>query len=76
MAAPEGFTESEWKALGAHTCPRDPRTCNCRIHYAVDSDTEWTGLRVIKPPPETKINRTPARQPWEPRPSRHLRKAA
>jgi hypothetical protein len=76
MPAPEGFTESEWAALGSHTCPRDPRSCTCRVHYGVDQDTTWTGLRIVKTPEPPKINRNPARQPWVPRPPRHLRRAA
>ena len=76
MASPDGFTESEWRALGAHTCPRDPRRCNCQVHYGVDSDSEWTGLRVVEAPKPTVINRTPARQPWEPKLPRRFRDAA
>lgn len=70
LAAPAGFTESEWNALGAHTCPRTNPGCKCRVHYGASSDPYLTSLRIIPTPPEPTINRHPARQPWEPRPVR------
>lgn len=71
MSAPAGFTESEWKALGSHTCPRTNPGCSCRVHYGREAEPYLTSLRIVEPPPETVINRQPAKQPWAPRPSRH-----
>lgn len=76
VAAPAGFTETEWKALGQHTCPRTNPACKCRVHYGQDTDPYLTSLRIIPTPPEPVINRRPAPQPWQPRAPRHLKRAA
>lgn len=76
MPAPQGFTEAEWKTLGAHTCPRTNPSCKCRIHYGAAHEPYLTSLRVVPTPPESEINRTPAPQPWQPRAPRHQLRAA